>query len=128
MLSSALFIVSHAFLDLFKLFCLFLVFLPAIKTVNCQPSTIRNTACQAILLMATEELNTQAAECILKKLINYIINHLEEEQAPPSLQNLNNNNFAHGFKAGYWEAYRQWGVEIEERLDEAFKERQAHGR
>ena len=77
--------------------------------------------------MATEEHNTKAAQRILKKLINYIVNHLEEDQAPPSLQNLNNNNFARGFEAGYREAYRQWGVEIEERLDEAFKEGNAHG-
>jgi hypothetical protein len=59
--------------------------------------------------------DSQLAQCMLKQLINDICNHLDDKQA------LCNNKFLHGFLAGYQEAYRQWGVEIEERMDETFK-------
>jgi hypothetical protein len=58
---------------------------------------------------------------LLKKLINYILDHLDDEQAPPSIQNLQNNTFTCGFQAGYREAYKQWGEAVEERLDEAYQ-------
>jgi hypothetical protein len=72
--------------------------------------------------------DSQLAQCMLKRLINDICDHLDDEQVPPSAQDLRNNKFFHGFQAGYREAYRQWGVEIEERMDEAFKAGEANGR
>ena len=72
--------------------------------------------------------DTQLAQHMLKRLINDICDHLDDEQAPLSAQDLRNNNFFHGFRAGYREAYRQWGVEVEERMDEVFEQGKKHGR
>jgi hypothetical protein len=79
------------------------------------------TASLDLLFMTTEERTANDASRVLKKLINYILEHLDDEQAPPSIQNLCNNAFAHGFHAGYREAYKQWGEEVEERLGEAYQ-------
>ena len=68
------------------------------------------------------------AQRMLKRLINDICDHIDDEQAPPSSQDLMNNRFFHGFRAGYREAYRQWGVEIEERMDEVYKSGEMHSR
>jgi flagellar biosynthesis/type III secretory pathway protein FliH len=64
---------------------------------------------------------------MLKWLINDICDHLDDEHMPPSTQDLRNNKFFHGFRAGYREAYRQWGVEVEESMDEVFKEGKEQG-
>jgi len=49
--------------------------------------------------------DNKLAQRMLKRLINDICNHLNNEQAPPSAQDLCNNKFFHGFRAGYREAY-----------------------
>jgi hypothetical protein len=45
--------------------------------------------------------NSQLAQCMLKWLINDICDHLNNKQVPPSAQDLRNNKFFHGFRAGY---------------------------
>jgi hypothetical protein len=79
------------------------------------------TASLDILFMTTEECTACEANHLLKKLINYILDHLDDKQLPPSLQDLQNEHFAHGFQAVYIQAYKQWGEEVEERLDEAYE-------
>src|ERR1700679_1379117 len=74
------------------------------------------------------EHDAKLAQHMLKRLINDICDHLDDERAPPSAQDLRNNKFFQGFRAGYREAYRQWGVEIEERMAEAFDGGKADGR
>ena len=71
--------------------------------------------------------DTKLAQCMLKQLNNDICDHINEEQAPLSAQYLHNNKFFHGFQAGYHEAYRQWGLEIEERMDESYEGGKADG-
>jgi hypothetical protein len=73
-----------------------------------------------LLFMTPKECIAHNASHMLKKLINYILDHLDDKQPPPSMQNLWNKPFACGFQAGYKEAYRQWGEEGEERSDEAY--------
>jgi hypothetical protein len=73
-----------------------------------------------LLFMTTEERIASDASHILKKLINYILDHQDNKQAPPSIQDLQNNAFACGFQAGHRKVYQQWGVEVEERMDEAY--------
>jgi hypothetical protein len=70
--------------------------------------------------ITTEEQPSSQAHRALKKLINDILDRLDDEQAPATLQNLNNSVFIQGFRTGYREAYKQWGEEVEERLDEAY--------
>jgi hypothetical protein len=79
------------------------------------------TASLDLLFMTTEERAASDASRILKKLINYILDHLDDKQAPPSIQDLRNDAFARGFQAGYRKAYQQWGEEVEERIDEAYR-------
>ena len=79
------------------------------------------TAALDLLFMTSEECTANDACCVLKKLINYILDHLDDKQAPPSIQDLQNHTFARGFQAGYREAYKRWGEEVEERLDEAYR-------
>jgi hypothetical protein len=45
--------------------------------------------------------DSQLAQRMLKQLINDICDHLDDEQAPPSAQDLCNNKFFHRFRAGY---------------------------
>jgi hypothetical protein len=78
------------------------------------------TASLDLLFMTPEECTAHDVNRMLKKLINYILDHLDDKQSPPSMQDLQNEPFARGFQAGYREAYRQWGEEGEERLDEAY--------
>jgi hypothetical protein len=78
------------------------------------------TASLDLLFMTPEERTAHDVNCMLKKLINYILDHLDDKQSPPSMQDLRNEPFACGFQAGYREAYRQWSEEGEERLDEAY--------
>jgi hypothetical protein len=78
------------------------------------------TASLDLLFMTTEERIASDTSRILKKLINYILDHLDDKQAPPSIQELWNDTFARGFQAGYRKAYQQWGEEVEERMDEAY--------
>ena len=68
-----------------------------------------------------EEQPSNQAQHTLKKLFNNILDRLDDEQVPATLQDLNNDVFVRGFQAGYREAYKQWGEEVEERLDEAYK-------
>jgi hypothetical protein len=79
------------------------------------------TAALNTFFMTTEEHTTEDVCHVLKKLINNILNGLDDEQAPATLQDLNNNVFVHGFRVGYREAYKQWGEEVEDRLDEAYQ-------
>jgi hypothetical protein len=78
------------------------------------------TASLDLLFMTPEERTAHDVNRMLKKLINYILDHLDDKQSPPSMQDLRNEPFARGFQAGYREAYRQWSKEGEERLDEAY--------
>jgi hypothetical protein len=71
--------------------------------------------------------DAKMAQRMLKQLINDICDHINEEQAPPSAQELRNNKYFQGFRAGYREAYRQWGVEIGERMDESYEEGKKDG-
>lgn len=71
--------------------------------------------------ITTEERPSSQAHRALKKLINDILDCLDDEQAPATLQNLNDSVFIQGFRTGYREAYKQWGEEAEERLDEAYQ-------
>ena len=79
------------------------------------------TASLDLLFMTPEERAAHDASRVLKKLINYILDHLDDKQLLPSIQDLRNEPFARGFQAGYREAYKQWGEEVEERLDEAYR-------
>jgi len=74
-----------------------------------------------LLFMTSKERAANDACHVLKKLINYILDHLDDKQAPPSIQDLQNDTITCGFQAGYREAYKQWGEEVEERLDEAYR-------
>ena len=78
--------------------------------------------------MSDEDPDKIKARRMLKCLINDICDHLNDEQAPPSAQDLMNNRYFQGFRAGYREAYRQWGIEVEERMDEVIEEGKKHGR
>jgi len=79
------------------------------------------TASLDLLFMTTEERTASDATRRLNKLINNVLDHVDDERIPPSLQDLRNATFARGFQAGYREAYRQWGEEADERLDEAYE-------
>ena len=63
------------------------------------------TASLDLLFMTTEEHAAHEASRLLKKLINYILDHLDDKGLPPSLQDLQNERFARGFQAGYVKAY-----------------------
>ena len=78
------------------------------------------TASLDLLFITTEECAARDMSHTLKKLINYILDVLDDKQAPPSIQDVWNNTFTHGFQGGYRKLYQQWGEEVEERLDEAY--------
>ena len=80
------------------------------------------TASLNLLFMTTEERTANDASRMQKKLINHILDHLDDEQAPPSIQDLGNDAFAHGFQAGYRKPYQQWGEEVEGRMRHTMEE------
>jgi hypothetical protein len=73
-----------------------------------------------VFSITNEECGAGDVRHMLKKLINSILDHLDDKQASPGIQDLSNDSFTRGFRAGYREAYKQWGEEVEERLDEAY--------
>jgi hypothetical protein len=53
-------------------------------------------------------MTSSDAQCMLQKSINSILDHLDDKQTLRGIQDLNNDTFVRGFRAGYTEAYRQW--------------------
>jgi hypothetical protein len=56
------------------------------------------TASLDLLFMTPEERTAHDVNHVLKKLINYILDHLDDKQSPPSMQDLQNEPFSCSFR------------------------------
>jgi hypothetical protein len=50
-------------------------------------------------------MTSSDAQCMLKKLINSVLDHLDDNQALIGIQDLSNDTFVPGFRVGYTEAW-----------------------